>query len=232
MTVTNDIEKDTKANFAVAEVVDNSASATPTLTEASIYGNESAMAKTATVVTVERSPLELATAVDTEESDKRKADLCCGSCCDYLRACVIVNIVTIVYNGLGIFLYIIGVSFLNSAVNSDDIVFDDDEVEAMVDQVNDMFVIAFVLAGLSLLFAIIGIVGAAKYNKAVVLATGVYYIIDVFLVAILQQDFTGAVMMLFFAYPHIGLFLAIKRGHITKETYERERYCCCDGSPR
>lgn len=82
MTVTNDIEKDTKANFAVAEVVDNSASATPTLTEASIYGNESAMAKTATVVTVERSPLELATAVDTEESDKRKADLCCGSCCD------------------------------------------------------------------------------------------------------------------------------------------------------
>lgn len=78
MTITSDIEKDTKANFAVAEVVNDSESSPPPLTEASYAATE----KTATVVTLERSPLELATAVDTEDSNKRQADLCCGSCCD------------------------------------------------------------------------------------------------------------------------------------------------------
>lgn len=148
----------------------------------------------------------------------------------FVKACVIVDIIAIVFNVLAIIVYISGFSLINGVMQSDDIVFDDDQIDEMVDQMNTLFIVAFVLVGLSLVFSIVGIVGATKFNKAMVLATGVWLLIELFLVALLQQDFVSAVMFLFFSYPHFGLFLAIKKGHISKETYDRERYCCCDGS--
>lgn len=231
MTITSDIEKDTKANFAVAEVIEDSVSAPPTVAEASVAGTSAT--KAATFVTVERSVLELATAVDTEDSDKRKADLCCGSCCDFVKACVVVDIIWIVFSLLGILLSVMGFSVLNSIspedLDDDDIIQDIEEIQ---DQLNTTYAISMGLTGVSLVFAIIGLVGASKFNKTMVLITGIWLFFEAFLGALLLQNFVGAVMSLFFMYPHFGLFHAIKKGQITRETYDRERYCCCDGPAR
>lgn len=226
MTVTNEIEKDTKANFAVAEVVADSESQPPIVAEASASDS-----KAATYVTVERSVLELATAVDTAETDKRKTELCCGSCCDYVKACVIVDIIFIAFTGLGIIASVAGFSLLNSIDESD---LDDDELiqdfTDVQDDLNTTYVILMARQGVCILFAALGIAGAAKYNKGLVLAAGVWYCID-FVLSIIFLDILGCVMRAFFAYPHFGLFVALKKGNISRETYDREKYCCCDGKP-
>ena len=78
MFVASDIERDKKANFAAAVVVDDPESE-PQAVATSVYGT-AAVAKIPIAVATGRSAFELGTVVDTRE--KRQTELCCGSCCD------------------------------------------------------------------------------------------------------------------------------------------------------
>lgn len=122
-----------------------------------------------------------------------------------------------------------GFALVNNMAAED---FDDDvmagDFEEMKDSFNGWMALYFTRLALSLLFGILGIVGAAKYNKCLVLSTGVWYFLDC-VFSIVFMDFLGCALRVFFAYPHFGLYLALKKGNITPERYEVEKYCCCDG---
>ena len=94
--------------------------------------------------------------------------------------------------------------------------------------------IGLIWAAFSLAFAGLSIFAATTYNKLVLIG-GVYLIIENVAASIMlsskwQQpllDYVGIAVFLLFAYPHFGLFLALKKGTISRETWEREKYCCC-----
>ena len=148
----------------------------------------------------------------------------------YLKAVVIVNIVFIVFTGVGLVVAVAGFSLMNTIDPEE---FDDytlvEDFEDMKGVFNGWMAFTIARLSLSMLFGILGIVGAAKYNKGLVLSTGVWYFLD-FVFSIVYMDIVGCILRVFFAYPHFGLFLALKKGHITPERYGREKYCCCDGS--
>mmetsp|Transcript_13892 Transcript_13892/g.34918 ORF Transcript_13892/g.34918 Transcript_13892/m.34918 type:complete len:246 (-) Transcript_13892:321-1058(-) len=245
MTVISDIEKNTKVEFAVAVAVDNPESKPPAVAT-SMYGT-AVSARSPVVVATGRSAFELGTVVDTVE--KRQTELCCGSCCDYIKACIIVDTIFIVYAVIIICFSLLGISVFSMAnPGDDDAAFTDLYDDSLYDDIyimesaqeteetlNWIFTNLSLLLGrhvACLLFAILGIVGASKFNKWLVLATGVWYCID-FVLSILFFDIYGSIMRAFFAYPHIGLFVALHRGSMSLETFAREQYCCCGGgSPR
>ncbi len=140
------------------------------------------------------------------------------------------NIVFLVFTAFGLFITVLGFSLI-STIDTEDV--DDDvlveEFEDMKDSFNTWVTLNIARLSLSMLFAILGIVGAAKYNKCLVLSTGVWYFLD-FVFSIVYMDIGGCILRAFFAYPHFGLFRALNEGHITPERYLREKYCCCDGS--
>lgn len=140
---------------------------------------------------------------------------------------MIVNIFFICFNAVCIILRVYNVTILNSfdltEVEDDDFV---ENMETLKSQVNTMFLILMLDFSIGIIFAILGIIGASKYNKALVLATGIWYCID-FCIAIYFRDIAGCLVRGFFSYPHIALFVALKKQHITRETYSRERHCCC-----
>lgn len=152
-------------------------------------------------------------------------------CAQLLRACIVVNIVFIVLNALGVVLSFWGISFLDSIdvtqLEDDDVV---DGIEQMMDRTSLIYMIVIIQQGLGIIFGILGIVGASKYMKFLVLTAGVWYCIDLIICAAFI-NIPAVVMRGFFAYPHIACFVALKKGQITRETYNRERYCCCDSSP-
>ena len=141
---------------------------------------------------------------------------------------MIVNIIFIGYNAVVVFLRVHGIHLLNSLdltkVDDDDYV---ENVETLKSEVNTLFLIIILDLAIGMFFAILGIIGASKYNKVLVLGAGIWYCIDV-CIGFYLRDYAGCIIRGFFAYPHIALFIALKKNHITRETYIRERHCCCD----
>lgn len=232
----SDIEKDEKiATVAavIAEDPEQGGGEQKTVATAVCTTGSCALSGTrdATIISVEPSIYKLATVGEAEDLTKRQANLCCGSCCDLLRACIVVNIVFIVLNALGVVLSFWGISFLDSIdvtqLEDDDVV---DGIEQMMDRTSLIYMIVIIQQGLGIIFGILGIVGASKYMKFLVLTAGVWYCIDLIICAAFI-NIPAVVMRGFFAYPHIACFVALKKGQITRETYNRERYCCCDSSP-
>jgi hypothetical protein len=179
--------------------------------------------------TVGPSVYQSANVAEILDPDKREANLCCGSCCDLLRACIIVNIVQIILSGLAALFVIWGIALFDTIDLSDD---DQvaQETEAMLEQTGKILLIAQIKNVLGILFGIVGIVGAVKYNGVLVLIAGIYNIISVIACGVLL-DPLGAIVSGVYAYVHIALFLALKKGQIKRETYhDRERYCCCDNN--
>ena len=79
-------------------------------------------------------------------------------------------------------------------------------------------------SGVGLAFGVLSILAAITFNKSDLIG-GVYCVVEAVAAAVVIDDFGGNIIFrLLFAYPHIGLFLALKKGTISRETYEREKY--------
>lgn len=171
-----------------------------------------------------------------EDSLERKSPLCCRSCCDLLRACIICDIVFIALDILGILLFFMGIT-LNVAIDYEDIdTYDDDtyddiipanEAQEELDRNHTLLNVLITKNSLGIVFCTIGIVGAARFHKNLVLTTATWFVIDC-IWSIVNRRWTGIVVTACFAYPHFALFSALKNGTITRETYAMERHCCCD----
>jgi len=166
---------------------------------------------------------------DSRDSRERKADLFCGSCCDLRKACIVVNSVFVVLIVLYVVFSLLGhtPTFFRSTIDFDN--YDDDDSNVTRGQpINASFVRAIIRTTCGILFCGIGIVGALRFQKYMVLSTAIWYCIDVIL-GVVYRGWTGVVVSAFFGYAHIALFLALHKSKITVENYSStEKYCCWD----
>jgi hypothetical protein len=162
-------------------------------------------------------------ATNREESSERKSGLCCGSCCDLVRGCIVVNMFNmcltiwyLVFSLQGIQRIWIGVGAVT-----------DDDLYAPQSVFEPPSVLGLVRTSFGIPFALIGIFGAYRFQKYAVLCTAIWYFIDI-VPGVLNKAWPNAVISAFLCYPHVHLFLELCNGTITPENYNStERYCCC-----
>ena len=200
------------------------------------------------LVRVDSSVLEMASSLADElnisdrnpgydDENERNADLCCLFCCDLVRACVICDIFDIVLTILLViasFLDFTAGGLINTvdfgifATNTADdyVSMDDDEMMQINKNLKDKEVIITVMLACGVMFSIVGIVGAIKFQKYLILVTAVWFCVDVVRSGLTKQ-WLNAMLAACFAYPHFALFHALRKEQITKENYERrEKHCC------
>jgi len=187
---------------------------------------------TRVVLPVESSVVDmvLASGLDTElEEDpgRRQTRLYCGVCCDVRLA----SMVQLVLYFLWMFssfdynkrLYKDAKTMMEACIYDDDIV-EENEIYAM-EQADRMAVLMIKNAS-ALPFCVIGIYGAFRFNKYLVLCAGIWCIVDVIWGLVLLRPII--LVLVFTIYPLFALFEAIHSGKMTPENYRRrERHCCC-----
>lgn len=155
--------------------------------------------------------------IEEDESYERKSTLCCGSCCDVVWGCIMVDILNIC---VSILLLYIGLQN-DMGIREFLLVVDEDETGLLG------FTVGLVRIGIMIPVALIGILGALRFNKHIILCVAVWYAIDITLAIIILSPIKALLSALYF-YAHIHLFLELKNGTITEKNYERtEQYCCC-----
>jgi len=171
---------------------------------------------------------------DDSKEYERKSQLFCLCCCDLVRACVITNSVYII---IMVFLILVSVLDIDAyhrfELYQQPETYDDDDDgyryddEYQSNTVQWQGVLALVRTAGALVFAVVGIFGASKFHKGLVLSSAIWYCIYV-LWSLLDRRWAGALIAVFFSYPNFHLFAALHRGTISKENYEKtEEHCCC-----
>jgi len=168
-----------------------------------------------------------------DDEYERKSHLCCVFCCDLVQAVIIVDCIDLV---VAIAIVIISLTgFEQVFVDAIDFsVFrdfqtdsmDDDEAVASLSENRRVFAIVTVLTGLGVVFSTIGIYGACKFQPYLVLLAGIWFGVDV-VRGLATKQWLNALIAGLFVYPHVGLYLALKGGTITKDNYKNEKHCCC-----
>lgn len=179
-------------------------------------------------------------------AEEKQGSKCCGCCCDFRRAVIVMGIIGLVFAAINLILYLTGAAIMGDLRT--DCHYDDDVWDDFCAQVNagTYSVAAVVIIGVvQVLFYIFQIVAAIKYNVCM-LATVIVVNLVWFVLAIVQV-FRGpalstanivssiVIYVIFIAleiYPTAGLLKEIKAGTMSKETYPREAYsCCCQPNP-
>jgi len=148
----------------------------------------------------------------------RQSDLFCGSCCDLVRATIIMDIIAIV---VSVFNMCISLGWLTYVLH-------DASGLSIADHnpIFDSFLWAIgIVNGIGILVCIGSIYGALKCKKILVLFAGIYFIFTA--ICFIMYSLQFFIMSILFAYPHIALYRELKIGRITSENYAIEKYCCC-----
>ncbi len=195
------------------------------------------------MVSVDSDILERISNIDGDSddgSDMRQANLCCFSCCDLVRACIVTNsiFIVIMLTLLSLAIYQIPTfhwfdlcqfnfddDYSHFYKNQDDYFYDADMIEDNSLDLKSIF--ALVRTGLAIFFSATGIVGASKFQQRTVLYTAIWYCIYIIWSG-LDRMISHAAVGVVFAYPNWHLFFELRRGSITRRDYWREKYCCCE----
>lgn len=100
--------------------------------------------------------------------------------------------------------------------------YEDDEFQEWIDSLTEGTIPR---SSVGLIMAVIGSVGAYRFQKWLVLAMCVWYGIYLVLAILADRIFTGVFAALLL-YPTIALFMALHHGKLTKENYSEESRCC------
>ena len=186
---------------------------------------------------------EAKTNVPMWQQEKQGAK-CCGCCCDYRRAVIVLAVINICIS-IGYLVFI----FVLAAIPGVQVNVDDDVVTTTVE---DNLPIQAALYGVSLFCSLCALAGANMYNIPLVALNTLWYVgsfiggavilvqtsnqveeaADVNLLVI-PNIVVSAVITMLFMYPHIGFMYEVKVGIMSAETYPREEYsCCCVASRR
>lgn len=174
------------------------------------------------------------------KKNQRESSLCCGSCCDLVRAVIVVNSIFICLQSFNLLFMPLRIfpamsaadansdNDLDDAILGDDEEFDEDYNGFSAIDWDREKITAMIIVGLSIPFAAMGIFGACKFKKYPVLLTALWYCFYV-VRNLLDLSIFGVILFGLFAYPHIHLVVALHRGTIRKENYlETEQRCCCE----
>lgn len=177
-------------------------------------------------------------------AEGKQGSKCCGCCCDFRRAVIVMGIIGLVFSAINLILYATGAAVVGSLSSScDDDVYSDLCSEVTVAGTYSLAVVA-VICALQVLFYIFQIVAAIKYNVCM-LATVIVVNLVWFVLGVIQVSRSGVstgnivgyiIFYIIFVgleiYPTAGLLKEIKAGTMSKETYPREAYsCCCQPNP-
>lgn len=164
---------------------------------------------------------------DLDNGNDRQSDLCCGCCCDLVKACVLSNafFVCMLTFLITVSLLEIPYFYLAFSPNSSKEYYDDDIYEDVFFDGAGKVTLMRSCAGL--LFGLIGMIGAVRFEKWAVLCTAVGYILYA-LSSILQKSVPHSVIAAFMTYPNVALFMALRSGTMTKDSYMSgtEAHCC------
>ncbi len=178
------------------------------------------------VFSLDSSILELIAAAEDEEDEQEpRRDPLLGSCCDLVRAIIVVDALYIIKNINMMITILLGLS----VTDPDDYNlrwYDDDQIEATVNQLDKVFWILIVKNICGIIFASIGIYGATRFSKNLVLSTTIFCCIDI-LWSLMFFRWMSALICVFFIYPHVVLFRALSKGKLTRENYDGTKHCFC-----
>jgi len=173
------------------------------------------------------------------QGQEKQGSKCCGCCCDFRRAVIVVNIIFIVLGIISIISALANTGYIRSD-------FDDDQVEDDLKQINTRNAI---FSGIGLAASILSLIGAIHYNICFVAVNMVWLVVQYIAYIIINEvaykdieDISNkdvargplvgayviqAVIYGLFIYPHAGFIHEVKRGITSRETYPREEYSCC-----
>ena len=152
-----------------------------------------------------------------KEPEERQTALCFGSCCDVRKACLIVDTIYVLFSIWGVVRYSQGSAYLNLMV----------EQAQNVYSIDVYSIAAIVQLSLGILFALVGLVGSYTFQSIPVLWAAIWYIIDTIMYVVFF-NWPAAIIIALYSYPHVALFVALRKGTLTSENYEQtEQHCCC-----
>lgn len=167
--------------------------------------------------------------------------ICCGCCCDFRRAVIIVDSVIIglsAYTMVGLLAYD---DYETSDGYTDEPTLDDSEPASSDGQLPNA-----IIGGLEMVLTVVPLYGAFMY-RVPMLWFGVFVQVASFVARFsvsyfvveraedLADEFyfaytVEAIITALFIYPHVGYIMEINQGIMLPETYPREEYCCCCGT--
>jgi hypothetical protein len=173
--------------------------------------------------------------------EEKQGAKCCGCCCDYRRAVIVLAIINICISVL--FIVVISVASVSPGVRVD---LDDDAVQQTYEDVRPT---QLALYAVTIFSAICGLVGAKRFSIPLVMIATLWYVgsfiggttVNITLSNDISDQTTdddvqkmvvpniilNAIVTLFFMYPHIGFMYEVKVGIMSSATYPREEYSCC-----
>lgn len=163
-----------------------------------------------------------ASAASMEEglTPERQTSLFLGVCCDMRRATIIVNIADISLSLLSLMGFIImGSSAFASVI-------EDDAVQEQLAYARQFVWLSILFFSLSILTSLCGIMGALRFNGALVLISALWHCLST-ITSFLVGDYLPMLLPILFAYPHFVLYKEIRQGTMTAESYAKERHSCC-----
>lgn len=194
----------------------------------------------------DKQEVAVAAAPATDVTGEKQGAKCCGCCCDFRRAVIVLAIIGLVYYSVMCVLAIIGASFAGSQIGA----YDDDYISGLYLAGSVAGGVVAAILAVGVLFSIFKLCAALKYNVCMLVTCLVVDLIN--LAFSIAQPFTSetvdattgfprpytsaeaatsVILSIVFAglfmYPTIGLVMEIKKGIMSQETYPREAYSCC-----
>ena len=171
---------------------------------------------------------------EEKQGEEKQGKKCCGFCCDFRRAVIVMAILGIIEFTILIIVQVFGIAFGASIVAEAE---DDDLVQASG---IGIAVTSGLIAGLyaiGLLFSIFHLLAALKYSVCMLATVLVFNFIglgyDIYYATLVGGDLMIGlicyciVVAAIYIYPTVGLLMEIKEGIMSPETYPREAYSCC-----
>eukprot|EP00536_Pseudo-nitzschia_multiseries_P006511 jgi/Psemu1/239441/estExt_Genewise1.C_1390066 len=113
-----------------------------------------------------------------------------------------------------------------SLIYGDNVQYDDDEVQSIMnafDKTTTGLAIANSVGGV--ICTLIGIVGAAQFNRIATNIGSTWYVFEC-IRSLVLGDIVGAVFAACFCYPHAVFYHELKNGVMSRENYPKEKICC------
>lgn len=185
---------------------------------------------------VEKKTAEVVEAKAVDVTGEKQGSKCCGCCCDFRRAVIVMALIGIVGTSLTVILLLVGVGYGSSVAGQ---ATDDDLVAASGAAIAIGSGVAAGVYVVIMLFYVFQLMAAIKYNLCMLYTVLVFELLGLgfdiaygIAAATTAGDMavTIVVYILFAAlviYPTAGLIKEIKEGIMSPETYPREAYSCC-----
>ena len=175
------------------------------------------------------------------EDHPRQGALCCGCCCDFRRAVIVINALSIVFGVISTLVaFGSSASIHNETYDADDVLQLDNDRDSAI----QYGIAAGIILAISVVFNIVGLVGAIKYNIYMVGANMVWLIVSFVVAVLIERKWLedsslsedgegflgigpGAIERVLYVYAHAGFVSQVRAGILTKETYPRERHSSC-----